>query len=207
MSGSAARGKTTATSDLDIVVIQNGNKHYRDAYIFEDWPVEVFVQSEDSLFFFFQIEQEEGLPLLIRLCAEGVPIRGEKTVKKVRKDAMNLLADGPNPWSEKKIKESRYILTYLLEDLEGSGKHNENIFTAHTLIEQALVFYLRSHKQWIGEGKWLYRCLLDVDQDFAEQFASIITHFHKTGHKQELIKLIDQMMDPYGGRFFEGFTG
>lgn len=206
LSGSTANGKETATSDLDIVIIQKETNKCRTTFYFDHWPVEVFIQTEESLPFYFQIEQEEGIPLLIRMCAEGLPLRGIHLTQEIQNIAKEHLEAGPTPWSEKKINDSRYIMTYLLEDLEGSNHLHENIFTLQTLIDQVIVFYLRAHRHWTGEGKWAYRSLQDVNEGFAKRLGRAITRFHKTRKKGELIKMIDQVMAPYGGRYFLGYS-
>ncbi|MGW6696502.1 nucleotidyltransferase domain-containing protein [Nocardia sp. NPDC055049] len=50
LGGSVALGMATATSDLDITVLMHGSSaSYRSSIHFGEWPVELFVQTEDSL--------------------------------------------------------------------------------------------------------------------------------------------------------------
>src|SRR5699024_3557347 len=101
-----------------------------------------------------------------------------------------LLSKGPESWSVKTLNVKRYFITDALDDFIGCSNRAEGIFIANTLAELSSEFVLRANNQWIGASK------------FVEAFEL----FYKNGKKQEVINLVDKILDPYGGRLFDGFS-
>jgi predicted nucleotidyltransferase len=75
LAGSVMRGEDTPTSDLDIVVVFEQLPHaYREAFVFEGWPVEAFVHDPETMNHYFESDRRLGLPALVRMVLEGVEI-------------------------------------------------------------------------------------------------------------------------------------
>lgn len=200
------RGDDTDTSDLDIVVIDPDSGHCRRSYKYQGWPVEVFLYSLDSLAFYFEIEVQRGVPLLIRLCAEGRVVKGESKAEFTVRTAGSLLQKGPHPLTRKEIDEARYRITDLVCDLEGSGNVNEDLFTVNDLTSQLHQFVLRTNQRWVGIGKWAYRSLADFDVRLADRLTDCLRQFYQFNEKGAVIRFVDEILEPYGGRFFGQFT-
>jgi predicted nucleotidyltransferase len=207
LGGSSVRGEETATSDLDIIVISDElDSSKRESFHFRGWPVELFVHTIDSCRRYFRNDVERARPTLPRMAAEGIVLKGEEYLREIRKEAALMLAAGPLPWSEAELTLKRYFLTDVLEDFIGSTKRHESLFIAGKLAELAHEFVLRGNKQWIGQSKWIYRELSNFDPLLAGRFAESFESFYRNGEKEPAIDLVDDIMKPFGGRCFDGFT-
>lgn len=207
LAGSAVRGEATTTSDLDIVVFDsNAPASYRESLIAFDWPVEVFVHNLTSYQAFFRSDAERARPSLPRMVAEGIVLQDSGVVEAIKREAQDLLAGGPAEWPASTIRTKRYFLTDTLDDFIGCADRAEGIFIAGTLAELLAEFELRTQGHWIGASKWILRSLKQYDRDFAGRFVAAFEDFYRNGNKQSIIELADDVMEPHGGRLFEGFS-
>ncbi|QDP39405.1 nucleotidyltransferase domain-containing protein [Radiobacillus deserti] len=207
LGGSTARGEYSKTSDLDIVVIDNSfNKSYRESLIEFSWPIEVFVHNRTSYQAFFESDKKRARPSLPRMIAEGIVLKDDGEMEAIRKEAAELLELGPEPWSKDVIDMKRYFITDALDDFIGSTNRAEDLFIANALTEQASEFVLRTNGKWIGASKWVVRSLKEYDGVLAQQFVSSFDLFYRNGDKSKVINLVDEILAPFGGRLFEGFS-
>jgi hypothetical protein len=65
---------------------------------------------------------------------------------------------------------------------------------------------LRTNQQWIGASKWVVRSLRNYDEKFAGHFVEAFDTFYKTGDKSMIIVMVDEILQPFGGRLFQGFS-
>ncbi|WP_409274550.1 nucleotidyltransferase domain-containing protein [Neobacillus sp. SCS-31] len=207
LAGSVVRGEATATSDLDIVIF-DGNLFapYRESLIDNGWPIELFVHNLTSYRDFFQSDIERGVPSLVRMVSEGIILKGPDIIAPIKEEAKKLMEKGPEEWTEDLIVTKRYFLTDVLEDFIGSTNRAESIFIALTLANLSSEFVLRVNRKWIGKSKWIVRSHREYDEKFAERFTEAFDCFYKTDRKDKIIELVDGIMEPYGGRLFEGFS-
>jgi predicted nucleotidyltransferase len=207
LGGSVVMGEDTATSDLDIVVIMNGSETARrESFYYEGWPVELFVHTIVSCREYFRKDAERARPTLPRMMAEGAVLEGEELLREIRKEARYLLDAGPATWTEAELVFKRYFLTDALEDFIGSANRHEALFIAGKLAELAHEFVLRANKRWIGQSKWIYRELSSFNPVLAERFVECFDSFYQDGDKAPAIELVDDIMKPFGGRCFDGFS-
>jgi predicted nucleotidyltransferase len=207
LGGSVIRGEGTITSDLDIIVINDKTgSARRESFYYKGWPVELFVHTKDSCREYCRKDAERARPTLPRMLAEGLVLKGEDFLSGIRKEAALLLAAGPALWTDAELTFKRYFLTDALDDFIGSTKRHETLFIAGKLAELAHEFLLRTNKQWIGQSKWIYRELSHFDQALAIRFAECFDSFYQDGDKQPVIELVDDIMKPFGGRCFAGFS-
>ncbi|MBE1553037.1 nucleotidyltransferase domain-containing protein [Sporosarcina limicola] len=207
LAGSVVRGEDTATSDLDIVIFdEKVNSAYRESFIKYDWPIEVFVHNFTSYKVFFKQDCEGARPSLPRMVSEGLVIIDSEVVSAIKEEANELLKKGPEIWSMEMLDMKRYMITDALDDLMGSTNHAEDLFIANSLAEAIHEFVLRTNGQWIGASKWVVRALNQYDEEFTQRFVQAFDIFYKTGGKDEIIGLADEILEPYGGRLFEGFS-
>ena len=99
-----------------------------------------------------------------------------------------------------------YMMTDAFDDLIGSTNRAEELFIANTLADAIHEFVLRTNVQWIGASKWIVRALNQFDENFARTFVQAFDVFYKTGNKDAIIDLADEVLKPYGGRLFEGYS-
>ncbi|WP_059173092.1 nucleotidyltransferase domain-containing protein [Bacillus sp. FJAT-27445] len=207
LAGSVVRGEATETSDLDMVIF-DGNLFapYRESLIDNGWPIEAFVHNLTSYRDFFKSDIEQGVPSLVRMVSDGIVLKGADIIDPIKKEANQLMEIGPEEWPDELIVTKRYFLTDALDDFIGSTNRAESIFIAVTLANLASEFVLRVNRKWIGKSKWIVRSLKEFDEEFAERFTEAFDRFYKTDQKDKIIELVEDILEPYGGRLFEGFS-
>ncbi len=52
----------------------------------------------------------------------------------------------------------------------------------------------------------MVRALKEYDEKFTEYFFAAFDDFYKKGNKKEVIRLIESIIEQYGGRLFAGFS-
>ncbi|GEN83393.1 nucleotidyltransferase [Sporosarcina luteola] len=207
LAGSVIRGEDTSTSDLDIVIFDSRIEiAYRETHIENGWPIEVFVHSLTSYKTYFRSDAERARPSLPRMVAEGIVLKDSGVLSIIKNEAVGLLKEGPAPWSEQTLMTKRYMLTDALGDLIGTQNEAEALFIANTLAEAIHEFVLRTNGQWIGASKWIVRALKQYDEDFADRFVTAFQSFYKTGNREGIITITDEVLAPFGGRLFEGYS-
>jgi predicted nucleotidyltransferase len=207
LAGSVTRGEATDTSDLDIVIFdQTVPSAYRESLIAYGWPVEVFVHNLNSYKFFFESDIKRARPSLPRMVAEGMVIRNSDFLPGIIEEAKRIIEIGPAEWTDKEIDFKRYFITDTLDDFIGSDNKAEEIFIVGTLAEQLQEFVLRTNKRWVGKSKWVVRELNRFDPVFTEQFVEAFSHYYNTGNKNKVTELADLILEPFGGRLFDGFS-
>jgi hypothetical protein len=207
LAGSVVRGEATETSDLDIVIFDKNLKTaYRESVIEFGWNIEVFVHNLTSYKEFFKSDCERARPSLPKMVSEGIVLKDCGILDLIKHEAIELLDRGPEEWSADTIKVKRYFISDALDDLIGSNNRAEEIFIANTLAEFVSEFVLRTNRQWIGTSKWIVRSLRNYDEKFAGHFVEVFDTFYKTGDKNKVIEMVDEILKPFGGRLFQGFS-
>jgi len=207
LAGSVTRGEATVTSDLDIVIFHKDiASPRRESLIAYGWPIEVFVHNLQSYKLFFESDIKRARPSLPRMVSEGKVIRESDFVREIIDEAKRIIELGPEELTEKEIELKRYFITDTLDDFIGSDNKAEEIFIAGTLAEQLQEFVLRANKRWVGKSKWVVRELNHYDPVFTEQFVEAFSHYYSTGNKNMVIELAEQILEPFGGRLFDGFS-
>lgn len=207
LAGSVVRGEATGTSDLDIVIFdKNLISSYRESLTDFGWAIEAFVHNLTSYQQFFEQDVKRARPSMPRMVAEGIILKDEGIIEAIKKEANELLENGPEEWAKETIETKRYFITDSLDDFIGCSNRAEEIFIANTLAELISEFVLRTNRKWVGASKWIIRALRQHDEEFATQFVEAFDHFYKTGEKQQVIHLVEKVLQPFGGRLFEGFS-
>jgi len=207
LAGSVVRGEATKTSDLDIVIFdERVPSSYRESFEQHGWPIEVFVHNFHSYKKFYKMDCESGTPSMPKMVAEGICLKGEEFISPLKEEAKLILENGPEAWTEGEIDSKRYFLTDTLDDFIGSEKREEEIFIAGALADMLSEFILRTKGHWVGKSKWLFRSLKQLDEEVAQEFTQAFDYFYRTGKKEKIIDLVDEALEPYGGRYFAGFS-
>ncbi|MGM7701423.1 nucleotidyltransferase domain-containing protein [Pseudalkalibacillus sp. Hm43] len=206
LAGSVVRGEATPSSDLDVVIFDDSIlASYRRSFIFQGWPVEIFVHNLSSYQQYFQSDCDRGTPSMPRMVAEGVVIQDKGVLQAIKAEAKGLLEKGPTPWSQETINMKRYFITDLLDDLIGRPDRFEQIFIVNTLADRLQEFLLWTNGRWVGSSKWSYRALKHYDKGFANTFMNAFDQYYKTNDDSKIIDLADTILEPHGGRLFDGF--
>lgn len=207
LAGSVVRGEETDTSDLDIIIFdQHIQSSYRESFIEFGWAIEVFVHNLESYKLFFEQDVKRARPSMPRMVSEGIPLKDEGIIEAIKSEANILIDNGPEEWSAEIIQTKRYFITDVLDDFKGSTLRAEELFIANTLAELTSEFVLRTNRQWIGTSKWVVRSLKAYNEEFAYQFVEAFDMFFQRGSKEAVIKLVEDVLQPFGGPLFDGFS-
>ena len=166
----------------------------------------MFVHNASSHKTFFESDRVRARPSLPRMVSEGIILKDDGVIKTIKKEAAELLKEGPERWSEETVQLKRYFLTDTLDDFIGCSNRAEEIFITNTLAELVSEFVLRTNRRWIGTSKWIVRSLRSYDENFTNQFLEAFDTYYKTGDKDKVIYLVELVMGPFGGRLLEGFS-
>lgn len=207
LAGSVVRGEATITSDLDIVIfMEHLDVAYRESFVVFDWAIETFVHNLTSYKDYFKSDCERARPSLPRMVVEGIVLQDTGVIEGIKAEARELLESGPEKWSLETITLKRYFVTDALDDFIGSSREDEDLFIANSLAEVLHEFVLRTNGHWIGDSKWIVRALKQYDEQFATEFVEAFRQFYKLGDKDKVIELVDKVLEPHGGRLFDGFS-
>lgn len=202
--GSIAKGEITKNSDLDLVIIYEKLPNaYREAFIYESWLIDAFINDIDSINYFFnQVDKTSlilGLPAMV---AEGVEVTEKSLLgSQLRKQAIDLLNSTPNI-SDDQLKLRRFKITDLLDDLKEPKNKHEQLAIIFETYKQLAEFYLLANKKWLGSGKQLPRLLKKFNPEIAEEFSVV---FGDINDIDNIIKFSYKILVPYGGLIWDGF--
>ena len=209
IAGSVVRGEQTATSDIDIVVVYDTDdlpKAYRRSMIYQNRPIELFVQNLNSLAYFWKQDVDCGMPALISMIAEGIIIpAGNEYARSLQNKARDTLAAGPAELNAEGIDIRRYALTDLLDDMESPKNTAELYGTLCALYQKLGDFYLRANRHWSGGAKSLTRALKKAFPDTAKEYEDAFKSAF-SGNTKPLSSLADKILQPFGGRYWAGLT-
>ncbi|WP_257348750.1 nucleotidyltransferase domain-containing protein [Pseudalkalibacillus decolorationis] len=207
LAGSVVRGEATDTSDLDIVIFDESKpSSYRQSLIDFGWPIEVFVHNLTSYQTFFESDYKRARPSLQRMVSEGLVLQDKGIIDKIKKEANTILEKGPEKWSSQTIETKRYFITDTLGDFIGSNNRAEELLIISTLANHLHEFILRTNGRWIGSSKWIIRELNQFNRDLTERYVDALETYYTTNDKKKIIEFTDEVLKPYGGRLFDGFT-
>lgn len=207
LAGSVVRGEATETSDLDLVIFdQSILASYRESYIAFDWAIEVFVHNLLSYKLYFESDVKRARPFLPKMVSEGIILKGKDVIEPIKKEAKELLDNGPEEWIEEMVKLKRYFITDALDDFVGCSDRAEELFIANTLAELVSEFVLRTNRKWVGNSKWIVRSLKNYNPEFTNAFVEAFDTYYKTRDKTNVIEVVEKVLKPFGGKLFEGFS-
>lgn len=211
LGGSVVRGDATATSDLDVTVLLAGPPApYRHSIVFEDWPVELFVHTEESLAHYRDQDLARRQPSLMRLVGESVVLCDrDGSGARLRDEMREVVARGPAALAPEELASARYLVTDLVLDLQGAAADDdaERAAVAATLWCAAAVLLLTGARCWSGAGKGLVRELRAYDAARGTTYTQRLTDGLRAaldGDVDPLVGACDDVLGQHGGRLFEG---
>jgi hypothetical protein len=210
LGGSVARGTATPTSDLDITVLLPGPPApLRESLRYAEWPVELFVHTEDSLARYCEKDRRRRQPSMMRLVGETIVLLDtDGSGAALQASGKAQLLAGPPPLSATDIDLLRYKISDLLDDLIGADSNDARTAVAALLWQDAAALLLTGANYWTGTGKGLLRELATYDTAHGTDYATALPAALRaatTGSPAALISAADSILEPYGGRLFAGF--
>jgi len=201
--GSIARGAGSDSSDLDCVVFFEKIDHaYREAIIYQGWPIDIFVHDKDTFRYFVEsIDLPSYMPALPVMVAEGVQVFGDiKEGDLIKNMASTYLKQLP-VLSSIQIDMRRFTLTDLVDDLKECPDEFERLAIIQEIYKQSAELYLLFNNQWIGKGKQLMRFLSEKDPVIAREF-------YYAFYSQQTDRIVDhvtKILNLCGGPLWNGF--
>ncbi|MEO5708823.1 MAG: hypothetical protein ABIQ59_03270 [Nocardioidaceae bacterium] len=204
--GSVITPHRTETSDLDVVVVLDGPPApYRETFRHQGWVVEAFVHDDASLSFFYAQDRDRRVCSLLRMVGDSdVVVDGDGSAARLQTDARALLAAGPGPFRDTERDAIRYLLSDLLDDLQGCRTVAELPWIAALLLVQTAQLALAAAGRWGGQGKALHRALAAQDPSLAGRLVEGHRAVVADGRVEQLQAVVLEVLDGVGGPLVEG---
>ncbi|MDX1924068.1 MAG: GNAT family N-acetyltransferase [Rickettsiaceae bacterium] len=206
--GSVSQGEGTSASDLDLVIVFEEVAHaYREAFVYDDWPIDAFIHDLDTLGYFCgKLEASDGKPALINMILRGQEILEPNEFSSQAKNiAEQALAKGPDSWTQAQIDKERFLITDILDDIKSPKNKEEQITSAAHLFEPLLQFYFRAQNKWTASGKSLMRLFKTENPDLAEEFTKAFESIVQTGDASGIESAVTKILALHGGYLWDGF--
>lgn len=206
--GSVSVNQGTSASDLDLVIIFEKVAHaYREAFIYDGWPIDAFIHDLDTLRYFFEESRTgNGISGLCYMILNGREVTNPSAFSKnVKTLAQEVLNTGPAIWDQEQINKERFLITDVLDDIKYPTGRDEQIASASWLLEALGQFYFRSQNKWCASGKSIISYLKSDNPDLALEFMQAFEDLFQRGHPSALELLVKKILEPYGGLFWNGF--
>jgi hypothetical protein len=206
LGGSVLTDRRTPTSDLDIVVVLEGPPApYRETLRYDGWVVELFVHTPTSLRHYWDKDAQGRRPPLLRMCAEGhVLVSRDGAGEHYAAEAAARLAAGPAAPEAELLDLQRYLLTDLLDDFRGCSDPVELAYLSSSLLLATSELLLLVANTWSGSGKWLPRCVTEVDADLPSRLV-VAQRSALDGYRAELEQVVLEVLAHAGGPLTEGY--
>jgi predicted nucleotidyltransferase len=207
IAGSTARGERTATSDIDLLLI--GESLFIDAaqssaaatYEFEGEIIEVFAYTPAGFREWAQRSLAQNRPVIVHMLVEGVAIREDDTLARMREEWGAILDDGPT-LDDAQSAFRRYVITDVLDDLRDAADPFERQVLAFLLFERIAELILLTNRHWTATGKWLPRRLRALDRERADALSAPLLE----GDIALFAERVEAELDRAGGRVQAGFV-
>ncbi|MFC5108336.1 hypothetical protein [Kibdelosporangium philippinense] len=145
-------------------------------------------------------------PPLLHMCALGqVLVDRDGGAVEMREQARARLTSGPAPLSVAEREDQRYLISDLLDDLDGCQDPDELIFIADRLLISVCELVLSEKRVWLGHGKWLLRRLRDADSTVCRQLLTGYRQLVASGDSVVLRQAAEVVLNRSGGRLMEGY--
>ncbi|MEU9692339.1 nucleotidyltransferase domain-containing protein [Amycolatopsis japonica] len=207
LGGSANTGWRTAGSDLDIVVFLDGPPApFRETTERDGVPVELFCHTSESYEHFAEQETANRRSPLLHMCGEGVVLLDRDGFgRRTRAAARARLDAGPPPLSATELEDHRYLLTDLIDDLEGADDPDELVFIADRLLIAVAELILLVGGRWRSHGKWLLRRLREAEPETCRELLFGYRQVVCVGDRAPMLRVAAGVLDGVGGRLLVGY--
>ena len=205
--GSVVRGEGLPSSDLDVVVLfDHVPNAWRESFRFAGWPVEVFGHDPETLGYFVAEDCKHGRPSLAQMVAEAFVVPAVSPVSEaVQSWARSVVASVPETPSPASLDKDRYFITDLLDDFRDDRTAGELRAVACKLHPLVYNFVLKTRGQWLGSGKTLPRLVERTAPELSEPLERAFEVFFRTGDRTSVLRVVREILEPFGGELFDGY--
>jgi predicted nucleotidyltransferase len=204
--GSAAAGRRTATSDIDLLVLapsasfENGGSVARLAHERGE-RLDVFGYTTEGFREWCERDFASLRPVLPFLLVEGTALREDATTGDLREEAAARLARGPS-LTQHQLDLRRYLVTDLADDLADATEPFTIDVLRAELVRDLAQFLLLAANRWLGSGKWLVRRLRAWDPGIADELARLL----REPDARRVAEGALDLLRPHGGRMDRDFV-
>jgi hypothetical protein len=206
--GSVSQNQGTLVSDLDLVIVfKKILNAYREAFIYEGWPIDAFINDPDTLRYFYEESRTtNGISGLGHMILNGIEVLApndfSSNIKALTRD---VLRRNPVEWSKDQIDKERFLITDILDDIKYPASREEQIASVAHLFEPLIQFYFRAQKKWSASGKSIIRYLKVDNPDLALEFTKSFEALFQSGDAAGVESIVKKILEPYGGLLWDGF--
>lgn len=207
LAGSAASGRATASSDLDIaVLVAEDGKTHRETVRIEGRVVEFFVHTAHGLAEIFTADAASRRGVMQSMYACGVVLAdAHGHAERIQARAVADLLAGPPPLTRETIETRRYGLTDLLTDLDDSHDRIERLAIAFAILSSAADLLCDYHLAWVGTGKWMPRRFLEADEERGTALLEGHRPLCECDDQTLFADTVARILDLVGGPLSEGY--
>ncbi|MET7639279.1 nucleotidyltransferase domain-containing protein [Streptomyces sp. NPDC005438] len=210
LGGSAARGRASATSDLDVVVLlPDGDPSRREVVRHEGTLAELFLHTAEDAPRHFERDRGLRRGTVLFLYDEGLVLTDPRgRLARVREQARAVLAAGPPPLTPDEGERARYLLTSFVDDLADtpSTERGEQLALADFTLREAAHLLTAHHGAWTGIGKWLPRRLVIADPTRGGALLEGHRAVAERADPDRLVAAAERVLHLVGGPLREGYT-
>ncbi|MEW2395255.1 nucleotidyltransferase domain-containing protein [Streptomyces sp. NPDC046862] len=210
LGGSAAQGRATPASDLDVAVLLPDSDSSRREVIRHDGRLaELFLNSVADIPEFFAGDRARRRGTVLFIYAEGLPLTDPHGhLARTRDRARAVLAAGPPALTPAEREHGRYVLTCYMDDLVDTppADRYEQLSIADHTLREATHLLTAHHGAWTGIGKWLPRRLLSADPERGKSLLDGHLAVAEHADPEPLATAVEQVLDLLGGPLREGYS-
>lgn len=208
LAGSIVRGEGTPSSDLDLVVVFDHLPNaYRESFFFGGYPVEAFVHDPETInYFVTEREFKSGECVMAQMISEGIEVpEPSEFSQRLKQFAASVINSRPPKLSEEDLRQMRYDITNLIDDLRHPRSKIEAVATGTDLYVVLANCYLRTNDLWTANDKSIPRKLKLANPEFCSRFCAGFDDLFASGQTERVISLAEDVLKPIGGFLFEGY--
>ncbi len=201
------RGEDKENADIDLIVVGDlESAPYKESIMFGGWPLDIHVHTAASLWeISSRRARQERVSVLPHMFTVGEMLFDrDGSGGNLKNRLTKLMVNGPAPLTDSEITLFRHRITDGASDLMDPRPLGEVMFVSAKLAQGIADFTLARNRHWLTSGKAVYRNLRQVDPELADRLAAA---WSKVGtSSSELVALAEEVLEPVGGRLFEGAT-
>ncbi|MDI3419813.1 nucleotidyltransferase domain-containing protein [Streptomyces luteolus] len=210
LGGSAAQGRATPTSDLDVaILLPDWDTSRREVVRHDGRLVELFLHTLADVPAHFERDRALRRGTILFIYDQGLTLADTHGhVSRTRDQAQAVLAAGPPPLTPAERDRDRYVLTCFMDDLADASPADryEQLALADFTLRKAADLLLSHHGAWTGIGKWLPRRLLAADPVHGKALLDGHRAMAEQADPALLTAAAQQVLDVLGGPLREGYT-
>jgi ribosomal-protein-alanine N-acetyltransferase len=190
-----------------VVVYKELSNARRESFSFKGWPVEALIHDPETLSYFFEVvDKNSGCASLPRMVSDGIVICDKENLAQTLKNqAQQCIQSGPSLVTEMQLRNLRYGVTDLVDDLRDPRSSAELMATGAKLYGVLANYYFLSNGKWGADRKTIPRRLHEVNADFAIRYTQVFDHLFKDDDTEGVILLAEEILQKDGGFLFDGY--